>query len=305
MPVEQRRVGYELDQELPRTQAPAPDRLGVTSDITREGGQAGTVLLRPDDPQYRGELGFRSEWQSDFYADIGGEYAYAASYFFPADWYQGRNQRTFDDRIIFQFHEGNGESPVFSLHLDAGSDQIRVRQRRVDGVFVNLWQTPIVPERWYDVAFRVRWSRGGDGIFQIYLDGKLRHEYRGRTLTDASRVYTKWGIYGQPTRLVVDEVRIVQGEGIEGVMLATPARVATLLEIIPSTGFGLVRFTGGSTGDLVDASNCAQSARFWFAHQGKLIALIAGSPEFVNREWYDRFKGDLPKDTLLLAACGR
>jgi len=75
--------------------------------------------------------------------------------------------------------------------------------------------------------------------------------------------------------------------------------------MIPETGFGLVRFTGGSMADLVDALNCAQSARFWFAHQGKLIALIAGGPEFVNREWFNQFKGDLPKDTLLLAACGR
>ena len=40
-------------------------------------------------------------------------------------------------------------------------------------------------------------------------------------MNDSPSVYAKWGIYGQPTRLLVDEVRIV--EGADGIALATPS----------------------------------------------------------------------------------
>src|SRR5690606_8908122 len=72
---EHQRVTYEAGEEEIYSQTPGPDRLSTTDLIARLGSRAGTVLLLPDDPAYRGNLGYRSEWQSDVYADEGSEYA--------------------------------------------------------------------------------------------------------------------------------------------------------------------------------------------------------------------------------------
>ena len=300
--LEHQRVSYEDGEEVPYSQAPSDDRLGFTSSIVREGSRAGTVLLLPDDPAYRGNLGYRAEWQSDVYGQEGREYSYGASYYLPDDWNQGRNPKTFDDRIIFQFHEGNGKSPTFSLHLDADRGRIFVRHREDNGNFDALWSTELKTDSWYDFAFRAYWSRGNDGFFQIYLDGRLQYQYNGRTLNDSNRIYTKWGIYGQPTKLIVDEVSIV--EGADGLFDATPARVATLMDVVPKTGVALVRFSGGDNADLVRSSGCSKSAMFWFTVGGELVWYNAAAPDFVNARWNALFGGSIPENTLLIATCG-
>lgn len=299
----QQSITYEPGEEMIYHQVPVDGRLGTTSLVSRVGSQAGTVLLLPEDPAYRGNLGYRSEWQSGFYSDEGGHYAYGASYYLPDDWNQGSNPRTFDDRLIFQFHEGNGRSPTFSLHLDAGRNQFFVRHMRDSGRFERLWATEIETNTWYDFAFRARWSRSNDGFFQVYLDGRLVHHFTGRTLNDGKRVYTKWGIYGQPTRYMVDEVHIV--EGVDALHDATPATVATLMDAIPDHGFGLVRFSGGSNEDLVQTSGCPNSAMFWFTLDGALVWFNANAPDFVNARWDQLFAGQLPRNTLLIATCAR
>lgn len=297
---EHQRVTYEVGEEEIYSQQPEEERLSFTSEVARAGARAGTVLLLPDDPQYRGDLGYRSEWQSPVYGDSGHEYAYAASYYFPDDWNQGENPRTFDDRIIFQFHEGSG-SPTFSLHLDADDDQFFVRHKMPDDSFEKLWSTDFDTGEWYDFAFRVRWSDSSDGFFQVYLDGRLVQQYTGRTLNDSERVYTKWGIYGQPTKLIVDEVSIV--EGPDGLFAATPATVATLMNAIPSSGVTLVRFSGGGNDDLVASSGCDDSAMFWFTSGGELVWFNPVAPDFVNHRWNALFGGQVPRNTLLIATC--
>lgn len=225
-----RHVTYEEDEPLEEAesggsqvaaelmQAAADDGLRTTSETTRLGEFAGESLLRPGDPQYRNRLGYRSEWQSKFHAERDTEYWYSASFYLPEDWDQGKN-RSFNDRIILQFHEGTGGSPVFSLHLDDDSSFF-VRRKRADDSFQYLWSAPFQTERWYDFVFQAKWTDDDDGYFRIYFNQRLVSEYEGRTLADGSTVYTKWGIYGQPTHVLFDEVRIVEGE--DGLRLASP-----------------------------------------------------------------------------------
>ncbi len=199
-------------------QASDEDGLRTTTETARLGEYAGESILRPEDPEYRNDLGYRAEWQSEFYAEQDVEYWYSASFYLPEDWDQGRN-RTFDDRIIFQFHEGRG-SPVFSLHIHEESERFFVRHKRADESFEYLWSRPFEVGRWYDFAFHVKWTRDDDGFFRIYLNQHLVREYQGRTLAEGRTVYTKWGIYGQPTHVIYDEVRIIQGPA--ALRLATP-----------------------------------------------------------------------------------
>ncbi len=220
-----RRVTYERDERpnsviVERAQAAAAEALEVTDESSRLGRLAGQSVLLPGDPQYRGNLGYRSEWQSEFHAEADVEYWYAASYYLPEDWNQGVNTNFFQDRIIFQFHEGTGGSPVFSLHVQEDPERFLVRRKQVDGSFEYIWSAPFQTARWYDFVFQVQWSSGDDGFFRVFLDQRLVHNYRGRTLADGHRVYTKWGVYGQPTRVLFDEVRIVQGSN--GLQLVSP-----------------------------------------------------------------------------------
>ncbi|MCK9486808.1 MAG: polysaccharide lyase [Dehalococcoidia bacterium] len=223
-----RQVTYEVDEMLAETDAGShvtaefmqavDDGLRTTSETARRGAFAGEALLRSGDPQYRGRLGYRAEWQSEFHAERDQEYWYSASYYIPEDWDQGRNQ-SFNDRIIFQFHEGTAGSPAFSLHLTDES-RFMMRRKRSDDRFQYLWSHPFETDRWYDFVFHAKWTRDDDGFFRIYFNQELVQDYQGRTLPHGSSVYTKWGIYGQPTHVLFDEVRIVAGE--QGLRLASP-----------------------------------------------------------------------------------
>lgn len=228
--VEERAVHYE-GEELPYMQYGVEDAIGVTEEVARLGTGAGFVDAEEGDPPFKGGLGFRAEWQSDFYSVDGTEYAYGASYWFPEDWYQGENPSTFDDRVIFQFAEGAGTAPTFSLHIDADDQRLFVRHRVGEGDFQYLWETPFETERWYDIAFQAKWSTSDDGYFRVYLDGEFEAEFRGRTLNETDRVYTKWGIYGQPTKLMIDEVSIVDGP--YGLPLVSPSPIR---EVFDETG---------------------------------------------------------------------
>lgn len=205
-------VTYEAgDHAQISEQTAAPDALSITNEIVRQGQAAGMAVLREDDEQFRGDLGYRSEWQNGYIATMGNEYWYGWSVYLPEDWDLGENHDFFDDRIIFQFHEGTGSSPALSLHVDDGEDRFFVRRRASEDSFDYLGSLPFETERWYDFAFHVRWSRGDDGFLDVFVDGELAGEYEGPTLVDGRSVYAKWGIYGQPTRIILDEIRIAEG----------------------------------------------------------------------------------------------
>ncbi|MGE3962238.1 MAG: polysaccharide lyase [Dehalococcoidia bacterium] len=219
-------VTYEAGEQAKISQqSGAPDGLAVTDETTRAGDAAGVAVLRPGDQQFRGTIGYRSEWQSDFQAVPGTEYWYGVSLYLPDDWDQGSNANFFDDRIVFQFHEGTGSSPAMSLHVREDDGRLVLRRRTEDG-FEYPWSTPFETERWYDFAFHVRWSQEDDGFVQLFVDGELIGEYQGRTLVDGRIIYTKWGIYGQPTRILVDEVRIAEGRA-GGLALVSPDQLVS------------------------------------------------------------------------------
>ena len=222
------RVTYELDEHRIESQQIAAEHgLSITTDTARQGRAAGEALLREGDPQYRDRLGYRSEWQSEVRAGQDDEYWYGVSYYLPDDWdEQGTNDDYFNDRIIYQFHEGTGSSPAFSLHLDAQQSRFFVRKREGDGRFSYMASLPFDEERWYDFVFQAKWTHEGNGYFYVYLDGQVIDAYQGPTLVDGESIYTKWGIYGQPTRLFFDEVRIARGPRGLQVVSPAPGKVA-------------------------------------------------------------------------------
>ena len=202
-----RHTGYEPGVAIEEgRQVAAADGLGTVT-TARAGSAAGYALLRPGDAQYAG--GYRAEYHGDDHTTPGLERWHGISYYFPGDFNQGSNSKTFNDRIIFQFADEG--SAMFSLHLDAAKQELFLRHKKPDGKFQYLGRWPVETRRWYDVAFHAVWSTGDDGLFEMYLDGELVASFTGRTLINRDVTYSKWGIFGQPTRLFFDEVRIAEG----------------------------------------------------------------------------------------------
>jgi hypothetical protein len=82
---------------------------------------------------------------------------------------------------------------------------------------------------------------------------------------------------------------------------------------VPTSGFGLIVWGGGSSQLLATASGCSAfpTLRFWATDTtrgaGKFVVYIpASNVAIVNDAWFDLFSGGvLPADTPLLATCGR
>src|SRR5690606_29213714 len=105
----------------------------------------------------------------------------------------------------------DGGSPLFSLHLDAESQELFLRRKKPEGGYQYLGRWAVETQRWYDVAFHVKWAKDKSGVFEFYLDGQLMASYSGRTAHNSDEIFTRWGINGQPTKLYFDEVRIASG----------------------------------------------------------------------------------------------
>jgi hypothetical protein len=79
---------------------------------------------------------------------------------------------------------------------------------------------------------------------------------------------------------------------------------------IPTTGFGLIVFSGGTTESLVataTAAGCtsiAQMSFFAADGNGAFVAYIASAPPFVNGGWLTLFAGGIPANQPLIARCG-
>lgn len=182
---------------------------GIGSTTTRRAGrQAAVALLKPGDPQWLGG-GYRAEFHANDTLSSG-ERWYGISFYFPKDYNQGKNG-AFNDRIIYQFTD-NG-APVFSLHVDAARQELMLRRKKLEGGWHYMGRWKFETERWYDIAFHVNWTKSSSGLFELYVGGKRIARYEGRTLGSRGSTYSKFGVYGQPTRIFIDEFRMASGPG--------------------------------------------------------------------------------------------
>lgn len=58
---------------------------------------------------------------------------------------------------------------------------------------------PVIPEtelrgRWHRIEVQAKWSHGSDGFLRVWVNGRRKVDYAGRTMT-ADVVYFKYGVY--------------------------------------------------------------------------------------------------------------
>jgi len=149
------------------------------------------------------------------------------SYYLPADWHQGEGGPSWNARIVYQFHTsgGPGWSPIYGILVRGDQSNPswafyrKDRYTRSDGGYgyknTVLWEQPAVVGEWIDFVVHAEWSTDNSGYIQFYRNRALVYSASGiRTMTSSNAnmgPYSKWGIYGQPTRILFDEMRIAEG----------------------------------------------------------------------------------------------
>lgn len=172
---------------------------------------AAQFLLLPGDPVHPKAGGYRAEFHGSNHVNAGSEWWESAALFVPEDFDPGPRSGGFNDRIIFQ-HADAG-SPHWSQHLSSDGLLFWRQCREAFGPSKFDYHGDRVPilGKWANVVEHVRWSKGSDGVFESWVNGSKVVDYRGRTLDDRDVAYTKWGIYGKPTRLFYGELRRAEG----------------------------------------------------------------------------------------------
>ena len=118
-----------------------------------------------------------------------GEYWFSWSLFFPKDhqnlWPLSNNYGQFhqkDGAPVFMFKELRGGYSVVRTIGDVDYDERRlIRNDDISG-------------KWHDILINAKWSKKDDGFFKVWVNDKLKYDYKGPTKTK-KYVYEKFGIY--------------------------------------------------------------------------------------------------------------
>ena len=132
----------------------------------------------------RSELGERSKSTG-----AGQEWWYGWSFYIPDDYVNVYPTKV----ALGQFHQDKSH-PVWMFqnaeggyHLD---DQVFGSTRQ----YYELISEADLRGKWHRVEVHAKWSRGQDGFFGVWVDGKHKVDFAGPTMT-AQAVYFKYGIY--------------------------------------------------------------------------------------------------------------
>ena len=118
-----------------------------------------------------------------------GEYWFSWSLYFPKEhqnfWPLSNNYGQFHQKRsspVFMFKELKGGYSVVRTIGDVDYDERRlIRNDDMKG-------------KWHDILINAKWSKKDDGFFKVWVNDKLKYDYKGPTKT-AQYVYQKFGIY--------------------------------------------------------------------------------------------------------------
>lgn len=83
---------------------------------------------------------------------------------------------------FFNMEEGRGMVLNFMAHDGWGNGKIIIPQNRLNN-------------RWNDIRVHAKWSTGADGVFQVWVNGKLKVNRKGPNMKDNDPIMFRFGIY--------------------------------------------------------------------------------------------------------------
>lgn len=120
----------------------------------------------------------------------GDDYWYAWSIYLPQDYPVVHPVRV----ALGQFHQH--PEVIWMFRNDDGGYAIN-RQEELNGAYAyeKVLQDADMRGLWNDVTLHVRWSSGGAGRFETWINGVKVYDYAGPTLGKGNTAYFKFGIY--------------------------------------------------------------------------------------------------------------
>ncbi|SHO55168.1 polysaccharide lyase [Vibrio quintilis] len=119
----------------------------------------------------------------------GDEYWYGWSLYVPADYPNIYPTKT----ALGQFHQQHSH-PVWMFHHSKDGyfldDHVFGKSRR----YYPLITEANLRGKWHRIEVHVKWAKDSNGLFQVWVNGKQKVDYKGQTM-DAQRVYFKYGVY--------------------------------------------------------------------------------------------------------------
>jgi len=118
-----------------------------------------------------------------------GEFWFSWSIYFPEDHINlyplSNNYGQFHQKggpPVFMFKESNTGYTLVRTIGDYDYDEKKLISKRK------------MPGQWFDILINAKWSKKNNGFFKVWVNDKLKYDYKGATMTGKS-VYQKIGIY--------------------------------------------------------------------------------------------------------------
>ena len=120
----------------------------------------------------------------------GSEFWYGWSIYFPENYINIYPTKT----ALGQFHQKDAD-PIWMFDNASRSGGYRV----VGSVNLLKTKQKLISEedlrgQWHKIEVHAKWSRSDTGVFQVWVNGDLKLDYKGKTMT-AKEVYFKYGVY--------------------------------------------------------------------------------------------------------------
>ena len=180
----------------------------ITTEQARTGRRAVKLVLPPSTSG--GTIG-RYQLVADMPdGSEGDELWYGISMYLGDDWSLGQivqNRQLFLGTFGFRYTEVDDNGPGTGNIGARDVNGLAVHKTEVNGYPAgDTTLGPVVTGQWVDWVVHIRWSRGGDGLREIWRDGRQLTRYEGPTLNLTSSFEHRMGLY-QGTE--VDQTRTV------------------------------------------------------------------------------------------------
>ena len=130
------------------------------------------------------------------------EISFASDNFVGSDqWYQlyilvpANYKNVFPTKVdFFQFFQPDSASPIWMFQNSTGGIYIDRQINHKDAFIKPIITAAELNGRWHKIEMHIKWSKGADGLFTVFIDGTTRFTYTGATM-ETTNAYMKYGIY--------------------------------------------------------------------------------------------------------------